>query len=110
MTKDKIVYEIEVPQAEREVIDDTPDAYRVVVPHASHCCCVIYGRYHGRWKANVSCRWLVMHLLDKIELLRGGVADLQRHVKVAVDEDATRIPPGLLAVIGAMHKALKEIV
>jgi hypothetical protein len=40
--------------------------------------------------------------------LIGGVRDLQRHVKVTVEEDPTRLPPGLLAVIGAMHKAIKE--
>jgi hypothetical protein len=40
--------------------------------------------------------------------LIGGLRDLQRHVRVAVEEDATRIPPGLLAAIGAMHKAVEE--
>ena len=39
--------------------------------------------------------------------LIGGVRDLQRHVKVTVEEDPVRIPPGLLGVIGAMHKAIE---
>jgi len=46
--------------------------------------------------------------MDLTQTLIGGVRDLQRHAKVAIDEDPTRIPPGLLAVIGAMHKAIES--
>jgi hypothetical protein len=42
------------------------------------------------------------------DILIGGVRDLQRHCKVAIEEDPTRIPPGVLAVIGGMHKAIEE--
>jgi len=45
---------------------------------------------------------------DLLATLVGGVTDLQRHVKVAIDGDPTRIPFGLLTVIGTMHWAIQD--
>ncbi|HXJ44052.1 MAG TPA: hypothetical protein VNH18_32495 [Bryobacteraceae bacterium] len=65
MTDEEVtLYEVEVPEAERTMIDDTPEAYRVV--RRPPCVCMIYGRYHGRWQANAPARWLVAHLLQKL--------------------------------------------
>ncbi len=53
-----------VPADERQsAADDIAEAYAVVECDAP-AGCIIYGFYHGRWIANVSCRWLVMRLLE----------------------------------------------
>jgi len=51
-------------------------------------------------------RWMEAAETERGRVLqfRGYVADLQRHIRVAVEEDATRIPPGVLCVVGAMSK------
>ena len=41
------------------------------------------------------------------DALVGGVRDLQRHIEVAVEEGKV-LPPGLLVVVGAMHKVIEE--
>jgi len=64
MTRE-LLFEIEVPPDERCLIDDTPEAYRVM--REGPCVCIVYGRYHGRWQANASARWLVAHLLKALK-------------------------------------------
>lgn len=66
MTMDRILYQISVPEQVRNVVDDTPEEYRVVVPDSVKVACIIHGRYGRRWHANCSARWLVRHLLDAL--------------------------------------------
>lgn len=71
---ERIIYEVEVPQDDRESLNDTPDAYRVVecdgVPT-----CMVYGLYsrfreQPEWVANPTTRWLVKHLLGIVGRLQ----------------------------------------
>ena len=66
MTTDRILYQISVPEQMRNVVDDTPEEYRIVFPNGVKVACMIYGRYGRRWHANCSARWLVRHLLDAL--------------------------------------------
>lgn len=67
----RIVYEVEVPVDGRLSFDGTPDTYRVVEPtDGANYSCMIYGKYRREewiWIANVSTRWLVKHLLERLK-------------------------------------------
>lgn len=69
-----VILACEVPEDDRPPIDDVPEAYRVAVPdyHVPGDC-IIYGRYHGKWHANVPARWLVRHLIEEGNKLRKEV-------------------------------------
>lgn len=66
MSKDRVLYQVGVPDNMRNVVDDTPEEYRVVVPDGVTIACIIYGRYGRQWHANCSPRWLVRHLLEAL--------------------------------------------
>lgn len=64
-----LLYRVEVPEAERKMLDDTPEEYAVVdFPDAKgpRPVCMIWGRYGKRWQANASGRWLVSHLIGML--------------------------------------------
>lgn len=63
--KPEIIYSVEVPKDQRSILDDTPESYVVEVPSNAPCCCIVYGQYGKRREANVSCRWLVRHLVEE---------------------------------------------
>lgn len=67
---ERIIYEVEVPQADRESLNDTPDAYRVVECEGVPTCMVygLYSRFREQpeWVANPTTRWLVKHLLGRL--------------------------------------------
>jgi hypothetical protein len=71
--KTDTLYECTVPLDQRSLLDDTPRAYRVEAGHGP-CICIIYGDYgekeRERWQANISARWLVVHLLEEIKRLK----------------------------------------
>lgn len=74
MRSERIIYEVDVPTDQRSLADDTPNKYRVVIPEDSSCCCIVYGFYtdkisRGRWDANCSARWLVRHLIERLNEL-----------------------------------------
>lgn len=72
---ERIIYEVTVPEDQRSLCDDTPNKYRVVIPnHGTPCCCLVYGFYtdkvsRGRWEANCSARWIVRHLIERLNEL-----------------------------------------
>ena len=66
------IYRVSVPDSEKSLMDDTPDEYSVVVPEDTpDCRCLIRGRYDRRWHTNVSARWLVRHLIEKMGVSNG---------------------------------------
>jgi len=66
MLEGQVIYEVDVPQDQQSMMDDTPTKYRVVIPDKSACCCIIYGMYRDEWQANASARWLVRHLAEEL--------------------------------------------
>lgn len=50
---------IEVPESDRNSIDDIADAYAVELSSEIPGGCIIYGLYRGEWIANASARWLM---------------------------------------------------
>ena len=61
---------IEVPETERRhPADDVADAYCVEVSHIIPGGCIIWGRYHGKWHANVSGRWLMSQFISGAEMM-----------------------------------------
>ena len=68
---ERIIYEVTVPASERHPpMDDTPEAYRVVTDTELPTC-MVYGRCsrnrpQPEWIANPSCRWLVKHLIGRL--------------------------------------------
>jgi len=74
---ERIIYEVEVPENERSLEYDIPEAYRVAVIEGLPEC-MVYGRYskhreRPEWVPNVSARWLVKHLVDRL----GGLVELK---------------------------------
>ena len=74
----QFLFECVVPADQRAVMDDTPDAYRVTQEDSAVC--VIYGSYRNRWMANVSSRWLVIHLLKALKKYGGHAVDCDHPV------------------------------
>ena len=72
---ERVIYEVAVPAEERYRTDDTPEAYRVVeFQFQDRTTCIVYGRYSSlrinpEWEANPSCRWLVRHLIGRLNEL-----------------------------------------
>jgi len=63
----QLIYSVEVP-AEVRAADkyaDIAEAYAVEAGEHIPGGCIIWGLYHGEWIANISARWLVLHLLTK---------------------------------------------
>lgn len=82
-----LLYRVEVPEAERKMLDDTPEEYAVVdFPDAKspRPVCMLWGRYGTRWEANVCGRWLVAHLLVAPLL---GQIEQQKAVEAAERRD-----------------------
>lgn len=65
---------VEVPSSERvNSIDDIAEAYAVDVGDDIPGGCIIWGRYRGKWHANVSARWLVSKfILGATQMLQSG--------------------------------------
>lgn len=61
----KTLYEVVVPEEERAIHCDIPEAFRVVENPWSYPACIVEGRYYGVWLPNPPCRWLVWHLLKE---------------------------------------------
>ena len=69
MNNETVLYEIDVPEDQRNILDDVPKAYRVMT--LSKCSCIVYGKYRdGQWIANASSRWLVKHLISALAASR----------------------------------------
>ena len=79
MTEDRVIYEVAVPHDEQSMLDDTPEEYRVVIPTYAPVACVIHGRYGKRWHANVSARWLVRHLIERLGEVQQSEDDPEPH-------------------------------
>jgi hypothetical protein len=84
---EEVLYECEVPKDQRGMLDDTPNVYRVATNPS--CVCIIYGKYRERWEANVSARWLVRHLLDRLATEKKRWAKLQGLIDKIVISDGT---------------------
>lgn len=52
------------PDDRKNPADDIAEAYAVEVSYEIPGGCIIWGRYHGRWVANVSCRWLLSRFIE----------------------------------------------
>lgn len=72
---ERIIYEVTVPESERNWVDDIPEEYRVVeFDDPDRLACMVYGKYSAfrtepEWVANPSCRWLVRHLIGRLNEL-----------------------------------------
>jgi hypothetical protein len=55
---------VHVPWSDRcNLADDVAEMYAVEVGDSIPGGCIIWGRYHGEWQANVSGRWLVSRFI-----------------------------------------------
>lgn len=64
-----IIEIIEPPPAherpERDRWAGIAEAYAITRKDDCPCGGIVFGLYRGAWHANPSCRWLVMHLLER---------------------------------------------
>lgn len=59
----ELVILVRVPDEDRaKKSDDIAEAYAVAIGDVPGGC-VVWGFYHGRWVANVSCRWLLSRFI-----------------------------------------------
>lgn len=64
----RVAIMIEVPESERaNPIVDIAEAYCVQVSEEMHGGCIVWGKYHGKWVANVSARWLLTQFITGVE-------------------------------------------
>ena len=55
---------VDVPFSDRRnAADDVAEAYAVEVSDDIPGGCIIWGRYHGKWHANASGRWLIARFI-----------------------------------------------
>ncbi len=80
---EKIIYQVDVTPKNRDadIFTDVPEAYCVVAHgEMGGCGIVVWSLYRGNWHANCSARWLVRHLLEKVEKLEKTPLDNQKRI------------------------------
>ena len=55
---------VAVPIAKRKNRADIAEAYAVEIGYDIPGGCIVWGRYHGKWIANVSARWIVSQFIE----------------------------------------------
>ena len=68
------------PANDSAPMNDTPSEYAVVVHKNQQVPggCIIYGKHRGEWMANVSARWLVLHLIRSLNRIKWPSSSLWR--------------------------------
>ncbi len=106
---DRVIYEVEVPEADRLGHVDTPAGYRVMASDDAFC--TVYGLFEGEWMqiANASCWWLVRHLLKQVgnPLTIESTDDLLDDLFHAVDCDGGS--PELDHLVVRAHREIERL-